>query len=825
VASRRAKGRDRALSLRATFVAVVLAVALPLVLLLGYLAYEYVFAQEEQVRHRSRVQARILAGDVEKFLNTRLEAARAAAEGYVTGPRGETGAEAQVRRLRQSFPDFERIVVVDELGMTLAAVPAMAGGRRPVVGDQDWFKRAATATEPFVSGATRAAAEIHVGLYAPARTAEGLFRGVIAADLSLRWVQDLFGQATVEPHSVIQLVSDTGLVLARRPALYLLREAQAFGTYPELIRRGGAAKVALEDGDPRLVGAAAISPVGWSLLVGSRPTDVLTGARTRLASIGVLALALVGGGLTTAVVVARRQARGMDRLRSAMRRLEGGDIPASVPVTVGGEVGALTEGFNRMLNWLHGKLRDYEAVSRVDEVAGNAMSGDPSVDGILPGLLRRVVGGMGADAGLLALREGGALVLKTAVGVPGPVEEGGSLSRRQYELAWSVVADRAPIAVANVDQDPRAAEPHVEAAALRSVAGAPILVGEEAVGVIEVGYRLPHAFGEGELSRLDAMARRAGQAIAHVHTLDAVRRNTVGLETQLAERLEALQEATQAEAESRRQAQEARRRAEALEAEMQRRAAQPREVREVVIEKEVVRPAPHEESGARIRAALQRTVTEELRVPLSALMDLPRFLVEGLNSPLSQAEREQLEILRDRGEELLELIDNLVVLTGLEAGQVKIARAPFDLPGLIHRVVRTLQPRAAAKGNRIDADVKQHVAQIVGDARRVEQILSNLLINAITYTEVGEIRVTCYLRDSDVVLTVADDGAGFSPEEQSRIFEPFLQVGPRDGRMLPGTGLRLAVCRRLVELLGGRIRVESELNRGTWLTVSLPTQT
>ncbi len=242
----------------------------------------------------------------------------------------------------------------------------------------------------------------------------------------------------------------------------------------------------------------------------------------------------------------------------------------------------------------------------------------------------------------------------------------------------------------------------------------------------------------------------------------------------------------------------------------------------MIVEKEVVRFHPTGEDSARLRAALQKTVSEELRAPLSALLDLPRFLVEGLNKPLGEDQRQQLEILRDRSEEIVELIDNLVILSSLEGGQVKIVKAAFDLPSAIQRVVRGLQPRAAAKGNRIDADIKLGVGQVVADAKRVERILTNLLVSAIKYTEVGEIRVTCHARDSDLILTVADDGAGFSPDEQTRIFEPFLQVGPREGRRFPGTGLLLTVCRRLVEALGGRIQVESEVDRGTWFTVSLP---
>jgi hypothetical protein len=221
---------------------------------------------------------------------------------------------------------------------------------------------------------------------------------------------------------------------------------------------------------------------------------------------------------------------------------------------------------------------------------------------------------------------------------------------------------------------------------------------------------------------------------------------------------------------------------------------------------------------------MQKTVSEELRAPLTALLDLPRLLVDGLQKPLGDAERGQLEILQERGQEILELIEGLTALGGLRAGSLKINRAALDLPALIQRVVRGLQPRAAARGNRIETDIKLGVGPVVTDARRVEQVLGNLILSAIKYTEVGEIRVTCYQREREIVLTIADDGVGFTSEEQARIFQPFCTVGPRDGRALPGTGLLLTVAERLVTALGGKIRVESEPDRGTWITVTLPAQ-
>jgi len=275
--------------------------------------------------------------------------------------------------------------------------------------------------------------------------------------------------------------------------------------------------------------------------------------------------------------------------------------------------------------------------------------------------------------------------------------------------------------------------------------------------------------------------------------------------------MEALQRAAMEQAEARRQTQEAKRQTQELERTMKMQVAP-------------ARPDPAAEEAKRVRATLQKTVSEELRAPLTALLDLPRLLVDGLNQPLEPADQQQLEILHTGGEEILELIDNLVILSTIHAGQLKVSKGAVSIPELVQRAARALAPRAATRGNRIETDIKPNVGQVATDGRRLEQILSNLLATSIKYTEVGEIRVTCYVREPDIVITVADDGAGFSDEEQAKLFEPFLEVGPRDGRPLPGTGLLLAVAQQLVQLLGGKIRVESEVDRGTWFTVSLPTQ-
>ncbi|HSD29068.1 MAG TPA: ATP-binding protein, partial [Vicinamibacteria bacterium] len=627
--------------------------------------------------------------------------------------------------------------------------------------------------------------------------------------------------------AVIEVLTDRGVIVARQPAQFLMQEVQSLPGYAELLQRQeSAVELTFEDGERRLAGAVPLRPVPWVVALGLPSAQVLADVRTLLTQVAGGAAAVAILGLALAVWMSGKTARGMEHLRIALGRLERGDVPTNVPVTVGGEVGAVTESLNHVLSWLRNKFREIEVLKQVEEAAGaviTASAGERaagSATSVLPELLRKMVGGMGADAGALVVQEDQGLVTRATVGFAG-VPTDGVTTRRGQGLAGAVVGGREAVVVADVEADYRVEEAYLKSGGVRAAVGVPILAGERVLGAVLVCYRLPRELADSDVQRLEAMVRRTAQALEHERALDDVRRNTEGLEAKLAEQMEALQREATQKAEAERRAKEAQRQALELQQTMKLQASQ---VREVVREKEVVKTDPAAEEAKRVRAALQKTVSEELRAPLTALLDLPRFLVDGIDKPLAHEAQTQLEVLHTRGEEVLELIDNLATISALNGGQVKVAKAPFSMPDLVQRVVRSLQPRAAAKGNRIHADVKPDVGQVVSDAKRIEQIVSNLLLTSAKYTELGEIRVTCYLKGPEVVLTVADDGAGFSTEEQARIFEPFLSIGPRDGRKFPGTGLLLTVCQRVVQLLGGKLKVESEVDRGTWFTVTLPVQ-
>ena len=176
---------------------------------------------------------------------------------------------------------------------------------------------------------------------------------------------------------------------------------------------------------------------------------------------------------------------------------------------------------------------------------------------------------------------------------------------------------------------------------------------------------------------------------------------------------------------------------------------------------------------------------------------------------------------------LLNLINDVLDISKIEAGQLEIASNTFDMLAAIEKVVATVTPSSKAKALTLVTEIAPEIGQITSDQRRVEQVLLNLLNNAVKFTpEGGSVHVSADmvhdLRPA-ICVQVADTGIGIQPEDLGRLFQPFQQLDGGIARRHEGTGLGLSICKKLMDMLGGEIRVESEgANRGSVFTVVLP---
>jgi PAS domain S-box-containing protein len=228
------------------------------------------------------------------------------------------------------------------------------------------------------------------------------------------------------------------------------------------------------------------------------------------------------------------------------------------------------------------------------------------------------------------------------------------------------------------------------------------------------------------------------------------------------------------------------------------------------------------EESDRLKSAFLATMSHELRTPLNSIIGFTGILLMGLVGPLTDEQQKQLSMVQDSARHLLHLINDVLDLSKIEAGQFEFAGEPFDMPTTIRTCLEKLAPLAEKKGLALSAAISPAVGSIVGDRRRVTQVIINLLSNAIKFSERGEVSIESQIQDGWLVTRVIDTGIGIRPEDLDKLFMPFRQVDTGITRQYEGTGLGLSICKRLAEGMGGGIQVESEWGKGSCFTLSLP---
>jgi PAS domain S-box-containing protein len=372
----------------------------------------------------------------------------------------------------------------------------------------------------------------------------------------------------------------------------------------------------------------------------------------------------------------------------------------------------------------------------------------------------------------IALIEGDELVFKAGAGAVwestsfrppriGIGKKGASPREPEGITGW-VAYSGEPLLVPDVSQEPRYFG-LPEAGEMRSELAAPLKTKGRVIGVLHVQSDQLDAFDQSDLAVLQSLSHQAAIAIENARLYDQAQR-------EIAERARAEEEARQAKQAA--------------------------------------------EAASEAKSAFLATMSHEIRTPMNAVIGMTSLL---LDTSLTPEQREFVEIIRQSGDSLLTVINDVLDFSKIEAGKMELEHQPFDLRECIEGALDLLAPRATEKGLDMAYYMGHQVpAAIFGDVTRLRQILVNLLSNAVKFTDQGEVVVSVESKDEETSLlqelhfSVKDTGIGIPPDRMDRLFQSFTQIDASMTRRYGGTGLGLAISQRLADMMGGRMWAQSE---------------
>ncbi|MEI7500010.1 MAG: response regulator [Bacteroidota bacterium] len=228
------------------------------------------------------------------------------------------------------------------------------------------------------------------------------------------------------------------------------------------------------------------------------------------------------------------------------------------------------------------------------------------------------------------------------------------------------------------------------------------------------------------------------------------------------------------------------------------------------------------EEANRLKSEFLSNMSHELRTPLNSINALSRVLMMQAKDKLTVEENEYLEVVERNGKRLLSLINDILDLSKIEAGKVELQPKALSLPALLNQVTDNIHPLAKQKKIKLDFILPEEPLEIETDENRLHQVLTNVIGNAVKFTNKGGVEVSVYSDSKTAHIQVKDTGIGISESVLTHIFEEFRQADGSMSRSYEGTGLGLSIAKKLIQALHGNISVESELGKGSVFTVSLP---
>ncbi len=605
--------------------------------------------------------------------------------------------------------------------------------------------------------------------------------GVTVAEINLKLILDVITQIKVGHDGYAYVVDTQGRLLAH-PDISLVLRGTDMNKLPQ-VAEARAEEPAAErveqsrdlGGRPVLSAHAEIPALKWLVFVELPSAEVLKPVYdTGIRDLALLVLGLMIAG-TAAALLARRMVVPIRVLQAGAERIGGGELGHRLSIKTGDELEALANQFNRTadaLQELHETLeqrvedRTAELRETLEQQTATAeilhvISQSPTdVEPVLNAVVSAARRFCGADDATIVLRHGDELVLANH---EGSLEQfvGERLPLDRSTTAGRAVLEKRTFHISNVDE---------------------VTPGEYALTV--------------DLSRranvravLSVPMLREGEAIGCI----LLRKPTA---TPYAPRQIELAETFAAQAVI--------------------------AIQNVRLFTEIQEKSRQLEVASQHKSQFLANMSHELRTPLNAILGYTEMMVDGLYGEVPEKAQGVLERVQSNGKHLLGLINDVLDLSKIEAGQLVITAEPYSVADMVTTVLSATELLARTKGIGLGSAVAPGLPTGSGDARRLTQVLLNLVGNAIKFTDQGSVEVRAAQVRDTFELSVVDTGFGIAPEDQKKIFEEFQQVDNTSTRKKGGTGLGLSISRKIVELHGGAITVESEIGKGSTFKVIVP---
>jgi signal transduction histidine kinase len=617
--------------------------------------------------------------------------------------------------------------------------------------------------------------------------------GVSVAEVNLKLIWDVVSQIKVGDRGDAYLVDSQGRLIAHPDISLVLRNTDMSQLAQVQAARRPAAGAPAEQvqveqvveqvqvaqdiqGRKVLTAYAPVAPLGWLVFVELPAAEAYAPLYSSIERSGVLLLGALGLAFLAGLLLARRMVGPIQALRRGAARIGSGDFGQRISIKTGDELEALADQFNDMGSRLQesyadleGKvtLRTRELAQSVEELralgeVSQAVNSTLDLAAVLSTIVAKAVQLSNTEAGAIYVYDDLAQQFQLRATHGMSDELIGAIADRQTDLGDTTIGEaaerREPIQIANLSEAPRSPLVDIVLAA-----------GFRALLVVPL-LRPDRIFGA-------LVVRRRQPGLFPKETVDL-------LQTFAAQSVLAIQNAR--------------------------------------LFSEIEEKSRQLEVASQHKSQFLANMSHELRTPLNAILGYTELMLDQIYGEVPDKMRGVLDRVQSNGRHLLGLINDVLDLSKIEAGQLTLTLANYSLEDVVHGVVTAVESLATEKQLALKLDVPRNLPAGRGDERRIAQVLLNLVGNAIKFTEKGEVAIAASASNGSFSIAVRDTGPGISPADQVKIFEEFHQADNSATKTKGGTGLGLSIAKRIVEMHGGRIWVESTLGSGATFSVSLP---